>query len=205
MTTLGADEMARIKAEIFDNVLSIGAVPWLDVRAIYDVIQANVASSSVAPTTSATAVSAAGPTVLTLASVTGLASGSRVVLDVDTSREVVTVRAVTGSTISVVCAKTHSGTYPVEVESALTIVRGILADLEAIDQQERIAIPQAGVKRVDEIEFFGRSEGGSAQTSLTQHRNALRGRLASATGLTGILRELMARVSSSGVMGFEIY
>ena len=204
MTTLSADEMARIKAEIFDNVLSIGAVPWIDVRAIYDVIQANVSSSSVAPTTSATAVSAAGPTTLTLASVTGLSSGSRVVLDVDTSREVVTVRAVSGSTVSVVCAKTHSGTYPVEVESALTIVRGILADLEAIDQQERITIPQAGVKRVDEIEFFGRAEG-SVRDMLTTHRNSLRARLASATGLTGILRELMARASTGGVMGFEVY
>ena len=204
MTTLSADEMARIKAEIFDNVLSIGAVPWIDVRAIYDVIQANVSSSSVAPTTSATAVSAAGPTTLTLASVTGLSSGSRVVLDVDTSREVVTVRAVSGSTVSVVCAKTHSGTYPVEVESALTIVRGILADLEAIDQQERTAIPQAGVKRVDEIEFFGRAEG-SVRDMLTAHRNSLRARLASATGLTGILRELMARASTGGAMGFEVY
>jgi hypothetical protein len=143
--------------------------------------------------------------VLTLASVAGLSSGSRVVLDVDTSREVVTVRAVTGSTVSVVCAKTHAGTYPVEVESALTIVRGILADLEAIDQQERVAIPQAGVKRVDEIEFFGRAEGGSAQASLTQHRNALRARLASATGLTGILRELMARAAPGGGLSFEVY
>lgn len=204
MTTLGADEMARIKAEIFDNVLSIGAVPWIDVRAIYDVIQANVSSSSVAPTTSATAVSAAGPTSLTLASVSGLAAGSRVVLDVDASREVVTVRAVVGSTVSVVCAKTHSGTYPVEVESALTIVRGILADLEAIDQQERITIPQAGVKRVDEIEFFGRAEG-SVRDALTAHRNSLRARLASATGLTGLLRELAARASSSGVASYEVY
>lgn len=205
MTTLTTDEMARVKAEIFDNVLSIGAVPWLDVRAIYDVIQANVESSSVAPTTSTTAVTAAGPTTLTLASVTGLASGSRVVLDVDAAREVVTVRAVSGLTVSVVCTKTHSGTYPVEVESALTIVRGILADLESIDQQERIAIPQAGVKRVDEIEFFGRAEGGSAQSALTQHRNALRARLASATGLTGILRELAARASTGGVSGVEVY
>ena len=205
MATLTDDEMARIKAELFSNVLDLGAVPYISVLAIYSLIRDNVSSSAVAPTTSTTAVTAAGPSVLTLASVTGLASGSRVVLDVDASREVVTVRAVAGLTISVVCAKTHSGTYPVEVESALTIVRGLMADLEAIDQQERIAIPQAGVKRVDEIEFFGRAEGGSAQASLTQHRYALRGRLASATGLTEVLREMASRVSQGGVMGFEVY
>ena len=64
---------------------------------------------------------------------------------------------------------------------------------------------QAGVKRVDEIEFFGRAEGGSAQAALTQHRNALRARLASATGLTGILRELAARASTGGASGVEVY
>ena len=154
MSTLTTAEMWRIRAELFDNVLNMSAVPWIDVRSIYDVIQANVSSSSTPPTSSSTAVTSAGPTVLTLASVTGLDVASRIVLDVDAAREVVTVRAISGLTVSVVCTKTHSGTYPVEIESALTIVRGTLADLEAIDQQERIAIPQAGVKRVDEIEFF---------------------------------------------------
>jgi len=204
MTTITTQEMWRIKAELFDNVLDFGAVPWLSVRAIYDVIQANVSGSSVAPTTSSTAVTTPGATVLTLASVTGLAAASRVVLDVDTSREVVTVRAVSGLTVSVVCAKLHSGTFPVEVESGLTIVRGILADLEAIDQQQRLAIPQAGVRRVDEIEFFGKSDGGSARAQLEAHRNQLRARLASATGLTGILRELAAR-ASGGMSAFEAY
>lgn len=204
MTTLTADEMWRVKAELFDNVLGFGAEPYIGVRAIYDVIQQNVTSSSVPPTTSATAVTTAGPNVLTLASVNGLVASSRVVLDVDNAREVVTVRAVSGSTISVVCTKTHSGTYPVEVESALTIVRGILADLEALDQQERITIPNGGVKRVDEIEFFSLAEG-NVQSSLTTHRNALRSRLASATGLGGLMRELAARVAMAGSTSFEVY
>lgn len=203
MATLTTDEMARVRAELFDNVLGVGAVPWIDVRSIYDVIRDNVSSSSTAATTSSTTVSTAGATTLTLASVTGLASGTRVVLDVDASREVVTVRAVSGSTVSVICAKTHSGTYPVEIESALTIVRGLLADLEALDQQERLMVPQAGVKIVDEIEFFGAAEGG-VQQSLTARRNALRQRLASATGLTGILRDLAAR-ARGGVSSMEVY
>ena len=204
MSTLTTAEMWRIRAELFDNVLNMSAVPWIDVRSIYDVIQANVSSSSTPPTSSSTAVTSAGPTVLTLASVTGLDVASRIVLDVDAAREVVTVRAISGLTVSVVCTKTHSGTYPVEIESALTIVRGTLADLEAIDQQERIAIPQAGVKRVDEIEFFGRTEGG-VHASLMAHRNSVRARLASETGLSGIFRELAARASTSGVSTVEVY
>lgn len=206
MSTLTANEMGRIKAEVFDNVLDIGATPWIDVRAIYDIIQTNVSSASTAPTTSTTAVTSPGPTVLTLASVTGLSASSRIVLDVDAGREVVTVRAVIGSTVSVLCTKTHSGTYPVEIESPLTIVRGLLADLEAIDLQERIAIPQAGVKKVDEIEFFGRNEGGAAHMALTKHRNTLRSRLASACGLAGIMRELMSRAAiAGGSTSYEAY
>lgn len=205
MATLTTDEMARIKAELFDNVLAIGAVPWIDVRAIYDIIQANVTSSSVSPTTSSTTVSTPGPVVLTLASVAELSSGNRLVLDVDAGREVVTVRAVSGNTVSVLCSKTHSGTYPVEVESPLTIVRGLIADLETVDQQERLVIPQAGIAQVDEIKFFGRSEGGGPIQGLTHHRDLVRSRLAASTGLTGILRTLRARASSSGSSSYEAY
>ena len=68
MATLTDDEMARIKAELFSNVLDLGAVPYISVLAIYSLIRDNVSSSATAPTTSATAVSAAGPTTLTLAS-----------------------------------------------------------------------------------------------------------------------------------------
>ena len=60
MTTLSADEIGRIKAEVLDNVLDIGAIPYVSIRAIYDTIQQHVVSSTVAPTTSSTAVTAPG-------------------------------------------------------------------------------------------------------------------------------------------------
>ena len=53
MTTLSEDEIGRIKAEVLDNVLDIGAVPYVSIRAIYDTIQQHVVSSTIAPTTSA--------------------------------------------------------------------------------------------------------------------------------------------------------
>ena len=58
-------------------------------------------------------------------------------------------------------------------------------------------LPQAGLKRVDEIEFFGRGEGGVTE-SLRAYRDGLRSRLAAATGLTGILNALVARARGGG-------
>lgn len=183
MSTLTDDELARIKAEVLDNVLAIGAEPYVSIRAIYDVIRDNVVSSSVSPTTSSTAVSAAGPTVLTLASVTGIAARTRLVLDADEARETVTVRNVSGLTVSVICRLAHSGTYPVEVESPLTIVRGILSDLETVRHQLSDARSSTGLRRVDEVEWMDASGGGTQLQQLLRARDSLRLDLARAIGL----------------------
>jgi hypothetical protein len=201
--TLTEIELDRIKFEAMDNVLGLGAVPYASIRNVYGIIQDNVQSSSVDPTTSSTAVTAAGAVTLTLASATGITAGTRVVLDVDDAREVVTVRNVAGSVISVVCAKTHAGTYPVEIESALTIVRGLLADLETLSQRERTLYTSAGVKSVDEIEFFGPSERGGALGAIMSARIAKRMELARASGIAWIVREVLQRDSGGG--GFEVY
>lgn len=202
--TLTDIELDRIKFEAMDNVLGFGAVPYASIRNVYGIIQDNVQSSSVDPTTSSTAVTSAGAVTLTLVAATGITAGTRVVLDVDNAREVVTVRSVAGSVISVVCAKTHAGTYPVEIESALTIVRGLLADLETLSQQERTLYSSAGVKSVDgEIEFFGPSERGGALGAIMSARTAKRLELARSCGIAWIVREVLTRDSNSG--GYEAY
>lgn len=207
MATLTDDELARIKSEVFDNLLGLGAVPYFDVRTLYPVIRDNVESSDVAATTSTTSVTSPGATTLTLTSATGYAAGQRIVLDVDDARETVTIRSISGSVVSVVCRKTHSGTYPVEVESALTLVRGYLSDLITLEQRERDLYTSAGVKRVDEIEFFGRSDGGDALTRTQETRNALRAKLASALNLTRVMSEMKARADAAmgGGGAVEIY
>lgn len=197
MATLTDDELARIRVELGDHVLDAGALPYADYRAVYVIVRDHVVSSSVTPTSSETAVDAAGPTTLTLASVTGLSVGSRVQLDVDDARETVTVRAVVGSTISVLCRKTHGGTYPVEVESPLTIVRGILADLSRLEHVDSLdALAALGLKRVDEVEW---TDEGRAR-AIEQARARLRTRLADACGL----RTTLARNRSSSD-SFEVY
>jgi len=201
-TTLTDDELWRIKREVIDNVLDNGASPYIGVRSIYDVIQSYVLSSSVASTTSATAVTAAGPTVLTLASITGFVAPQRVVLDVDDARETVTIRVVVASTISVVATKTHSGTYPVEVESALTLVRGLLSDLVNVEQRVRGSYQTAGVRKVDEIEFFGGAGEQTVLTAIQSERSRIRNELAEACGIGWIYRHGIARRTSTA---FETY
>ena len=202
MATLSDGEVSRLKAELYDNVVAVGALPYIDWRSVYDVVQTYVTSNAQAPTTSATSVTTAGPTLLTLASVTGISSMTRVVLDCDDAREVVTVRAVIGSTISVVCSKTHSGTYPVEIESPLTLVRGLLADLTTLDLSERGQVGGAlGLKRVDEVEWD--TGKGGVIASFAAQRDSLRVRLAAACGLGEIYRSNRGRAQGGG--GFEVY
>jgi hypothetical protein len=204
MTTRYLDDadIVRIRAELGDNIVAALANPYIGVRTVYGVIQEYV-QTDVVPTSSATTVSTAGPTVLTLASVSGLSVGSRVVIDADDAREVCSVRAVAGLTISVVCRKTHSGTYPVEVENPLTIVRGLLADLETISLRERSLFDSAGVKKVDEIEFFSAAEGGTALASINDARSRARIRLAQSCGVVWIANGEAAR--AAGGNAFEVF
>lgn len=180
MATLTDDEMARVRLELGAHVLANSATPLVGILSIWAVIRDNVVSSSVTPTTSATAVSAAGPVTLTLASATGYVAGQSVQLDVDAERETVTIRSVSGLTISVICRKAHSGTYPVEVESPLTLVRGLLSDLRRIEQGDVLAAYDAlGIKRVDEVEF----QDGDRIAFFARAQLRLRRRLASACGV----------------------
>lgn len=196
MTTLSSDEMARIKLELGDTVLAVGAQPWIGIRSVWDVIQTYVESSSVAPTSSSTTVSAAGPTTITVASATGLTAGMRVQLDVDGQRETCTIRNVAGSVLSLVARKTHSGTYPVEVESALTLVRGVLSDLISLEQVTSLAsFDSLGLRRVDEIEW---SERGQSYW-IEYGRGILRRRLATACGVGWIY------TASRGSSALEVY
>jgi hypothetical protein len=196
MTTLSSDEMARIKLELGDTVLAVGAQPWIGIRSVWDVIQTYVESSSIAPTSSSTTVSAAGPTTITVASATGLTAGMRVQLDCDGQRETCTIRNVAGSVLSLVARKTHSGTYPVEVESALTLVRGVLSDLISLEQVTSLAsFDSLGLRRVDEVEW---SERGQSYW-IEYGRGILRRRLATACGVGWIY------TASRGSSALEVY
>lgn len=156
-------EVARIKYELGYNVLAVGAEPYIGVAAVFNqVIQAYMTSG--AATTSSTAVTAADtptPVTLTLASGTGFVAGARVIIDVDDRQEAVIAQAVSGASLTVLLTSVHSGTYPVTVEGGESLVREILRHLWKIGGpggELEMAMYSAGIKKVDEVEFFGKDE-----------------------------------------------
>jgi hypothetical protein len=181
--TLTLIEMQRIKYELGDTVLNVGAQPWIGIRSVWNVIKDNVLGSDTAPTYSSTAITSAGAVTITVASAVDLVAGTRVQIDVDGQRETCTIRNVSGSVLSLIARKTHSGTYPVEIESSLTIVRGIISDLTALEQVNTLASFDAlGLRRVDEVEW---AEKGAAYY-VEFGKGLLRRKLASACGVSWI-------------------
>ena len=182
-----------IRFELGFPVLETAAEPWIGIAAIFkSVIQPYLSSG--ASTTCSTAVVAAStptPVTLTLASATGFAPGATIVVDADIRQERVTCTSVSGSAITAMLSLAHSGTYQVTVEGGESIVRNILTDIRDVDVKMREARSRAGIKKVDEIEFYGNASGKSAALSaLIEEREYLRSQLSrvlfGAGGLNGM-------------------
>jgi hypothetical protein len=187
-------EIRRIRYELGYNVLSAGADAYIGVSAVFEqVIQTYMTAG--ATTTSATTVavsSAPTPRTITLTSATGFAQFDPVVVDVDSRQERAIVQSVTGSTITLLLLKAHTGTYPVTVEGGESIVRDIVRQLVDLSSKIDGAASQAGIKKVDEVEFF---EGGARFLGLAEHREYLRDELASALGVVNLRTQRNARAS----------
>lgn len=183
-------EIARCKYELGYNVLTISAEPYIGVARVFElVIQPNLLAGAI--TTSSTAVTAvaagalANPVTLTLASVTGFSVGDRVTVDVDDRQESAMIQAIAGSTITLLLTKTHSGTYTLTVERGESIVREILARLRSIaDKLGTAALQQAGIAKVDEIEFFSGMQG--VRYEIQKLQTYWRNELASALGVRNL-------------------
>lgn len=181
-------EIARIKWHLGYNLLSVGATPYIGVAAVFEqVIQ--VYLEGTASTTSATSVTAAStptPVTLTLASATGFNPSDKVVIDVDSRQERVTVQSVSGSTISVILTKAHSGTYPVSVEGPDTIVRDILQRCDDAWAAYSTALSSAGLKQLGqgEIEWFEEKGSAGRLGALKATLARWRGELGSVLGIS---------------------
>ena len=197
-----ASELAHVKYELGYNTLDAGAEPYVSVVALFDqVIQKYLTNG--ASTTSSTVVPAASaptPVDLTLASTTGFSAGDRVVIDVDSRQELVQVQSIAATTITVLLSLAHTGNYPVTVEGGESIVREILNRLYSLSASlGGLAVSTAGIKRVDEIEFFGSSEINRIR-QLNDLRMKWRDELASVLGVTN-----MWRVRSSANLVTGVY
>lgn len=195
-------ELQRLRYELGANVVGVGAEPYIGHQQVFDLIQDNLQSDATEPAISATSVTTAGSATLTLDSVSGISQFDRLVVDTDDQYEIVTVQRVSGSTITARFQKTHTTPYPVEKESGVTLVRCKLWTLGSLERQIHEASANAGIKRVDEVEFFGRSEGGSALENLARQQAMHRRELASLVNLEQVLDSLgFGRAGS----GFSLY
>ncbi len=195
-------EVARLKYELGFNLLAVGAEPYIGVAALFEqVIQPYLLGGAM--TTSSTTVAAAStPTAvsLALASAAGISVGDALIVDVDSLQERATIRSLSGVTAGVLLSKAHSGTYPVTVEGGESIIRAILQRLQALSGlgveggAMSGAIETAGIKKVDEIEFFGTGTwSGSQMSLLIRQREYWRDELANALGIE--------RLNGSGASG----
>ena len=189
---LTTSEVSRLKYELGYPLLQAGAEPYIGTSAAFEqVIQPYLQAG--ASTTCATAVTASttpAPVTLTLASATGFAAGNRIVVDVDDRQETPTVQLVNASTIVVLLSKTHSGTYPVTVEGGESMIREALDELRELHSSIKSAAIKAGIKRVDEIEFFEAKASDSSGVfgGLVLQRDYARDELASILGIANMRR-----------------
>lgn len=179
-------EVARIKAELGYNVLTVGAEPYIGVSRLFEIAIQPYTSSGASTTSVTTVASVSTPTAvtLTLASGTGFASGVAVIVDVDSLAERATARNVSGTALSVILSKAHSGTYPVIVEGGESIIRELLwklRDLTAPGGLIETIAARAGIIEVDEIKFAVNSQTGrtTGLSGILEVQEYLRDELAS--------------------------
>jgi len=197
---LHTSEISRIKYELGFSVLSLGAEPYIGITQLFENVIAPYTLSGASTTSSTTVVAtddprSPEPVTLVLASGTGFASGDRVVVDVDGRQEIATAQAVSGSSLTVMLALAHTGTYPVTVEGGESIIRELLRQIRAATDKLIKAMGTAGVKKVDEVEFFSPSEMMKILGSfgaLWQARDMLRRELAGVLGID-YLRDVRGR------------
>lgn len=158
-------EIVRLRAELGYNAVQIGN-PYLTAYALFEtVIQTYVEAGG--ETTSSTAVTGTGspvPATLTLAAIPtdtsgdALVSGDQVIIDVDARLERATIQSLTGLDIVVSLSLTHSGTYRVMCDGGVAMVREKLSNIRKLSDQIQTMSSAAGVKKADEVEFFGSAD-----------------------------------------------
>lgn len=195
-------EIQRIRFELGYTVMGVNAEPYVEYFGTIDRVISLYLNAG-ATTTSSTTVAVASTLTqrtLTLASVTGFVAGATIYVDVLPQQERATIQRVSGSTIIVYLQKAHVGTYPVTVDGGESIIREKLAQLYEIDSKISAALNTAGLKRVDDIEFYGGTKATSQAVMLQQLRDMRRDELASALGVVNL-----HKLRRGGSQSFSVY
>lgn len=150
------DEIESLRFHLgYGNLSEDGPYTADGFRAVfYQVIQPNLTTAA---ETTATTAASVGLSSVTVASLTGIAAHTRLVVDVGDAAEVVVVRSVAGSEFSAVFAAEHSASCPVAVMSGEARLRLLLhrADATWQSMQSSDVGDVAGLKRIEgEAEWF---------------------------------------------------
>ena len=109
----------------------------------------------------------------------------------DGRQESATAQSLSGSSLALLLALEHTGTYPVTVEGGESIIREMLKQIRTATDKLTKAIGYSGVKKVDEVEFFSPKEMSNtlgAFGAIWKERDMLRRELADLLGIV-YLRE----------------
>lgn len=157
-------ELQRVQRELGYHLLTAGAMPYVGFTQLFSqIINQNIAAEVTTTATLATAIaesSSPTPQALTLASAVGFAAGDRVVVDVDTRAETVTIQSLSGAVATVQLSKAHSGTVPVSLEGPITMARDCLRKIDDVKGEMAKTYGEGALKKVDEIEFHPQREKG---------------------------------------------
>ena len=195
-------EIQRIRFELGYTVLGVNSEPYVEYFGTINRIVALYLNAG-ATTTSTTTVAASDTLTqrtLTLASATGFVAGATIYVDVLPQQERAVVQSISGSNVVVYLQKAHVGSYPVTIDGGESIIREKLAQLYAIDEKISAALNTAGLKRVDDIEFYGGTKATSQAVMLSQLRDMRRDELASALGVVNL-----HRLRRGGLQSFSVY
>ncbi len=195
-------EIMRIRVELGYNLMGVGAEPYINIVSMFNSVIQSYMTAGASTTCSTPVVEADTPTPQTLALVsgTGISVGDIVVVDVDYRQEKATIAHMLGSNITVQLSKAHTGSYPVTVEGGESMVREIVKELQALRLGGLGGVPgamskiksRAGIKKVDDVEFFGgagpMSQGVNPLTQFTALVEYWRDELAAALGVVRLNR-----------------
>jgi hypothetical protein len=181
--TLTASEINVCRRELGFNLITTDGSPWISTtQAFEQLIQPFLqAGASTTSSSAVTAASSATPAAITLTSPTGFAAFDKVVVDVDDRMETGTVQSISGSIITVLLSKAHSGTYPVMVDGGEGSVRQILWEISQVKDKLATVFGWGALKAVDEIQFY--NSGKSQFGELGNQLKFWRAQLASVLGI----------------------
>jgi hypothetical protein len=183
-------EIQRIRFELGYTVMGVNSEPYVEYFGTIDRVISLYLNAGATTTSSTSVTAATTPTqrTIVLASATGFVAGATIYVDVLPVQERAIIQSISGTSIVVYLQKAHAGSYPVTVDGGESIIREKLAQLYDIDVKTSAAINTAGLKRVDDIEFYGGTTATSQAKMLQQLRDLRRDELASALGVVNLYK-----------------